>query len=70
MEIHAPRLFLPFPDLYSGRVSDHLEVIFIRAEPARVLVIKWGTPFNGKFKSMRFESGFGNLDIWVVLIVA
>jgi hypothetical protein len=32
-------LFLPSPDLYSWRVSEHLEATFIRAEPARVSVI-------------------------------
>ena len=56
-------LFLPSPDLYSWRVSYHLEISFIRVKPARVLVIQWGTPFSGEFRSMRFESGFGNLDI-------
>ena len=47
-----------------------MEASFIRAEPARVSVIYWGTPFSGEFRSTGFESGFGNLDIWVFLTVA
>ena len=39
-------------------------------KPARVSVIQWGTPFSGEFRSTEFESGFGNLDIWVFLAVA
>jgi hypothetical protein len=70
LEIRAPGLFLPSPDLYSWRVSDHLEISFIRVKPARVSVIQWGTPFSGEFRSTEFESGFGNLDIWVFLAVA
>ena len=35
LEIQAPGLFLSLPDLYSCRVSENLEAIFIRAEPAR-----------------------------------
>jgi hypothetical protein len=70
LEIQASGLFLPSPDLYSWRFSDHLEISFIRVKPARVLVIKCGTPFSGEFRSTEFESGFGNLDIWVFLAVA
>jgi hypothetical protein len=70
LEIRAPGLFSPSPDLYSWRVSDHLEISFIRVKPARVSVIQWGTSFSGEFRSMEFESGFGNLDIWVFLAVA
>ena len=33
------RLLLPSLDLYSWRVSENLEASFIKAEPARVLVI-------------------------------
>jgi hypothetical protein len=47
-----------------------LEISFIRVKPARVSVIQWGTPFSGEFRSTEFESGFGNLDIWVFLAVA
>jgi hypothetical protein len=60
LEIQTPRLFLPSPDLYSWRVSDHLEAIFIRAEPARVSVIQWGTPFSGKFISTKIERDLGD----------
>jgi hypothetical protein len=70
LEIRASGLFLPSPDLYSWRVSNHLEISFIRVKPTRVSVIQWGTPFSGEFRSMEFESGFGNLDIWVFLPVA
>jgi hypothetical protein len=70
LEIRAPGLFLPSPDLYSWRVSDHLDISFIKVKPARVSVIQWGTPFSGEFRSTEFESGFGNLDIWVFLAVA
>jgi hypothetical protein len=41
LEIQAPGLLLPSPDLYSWRFSEHLEATFIRAEPARVSVIQW-----------------------------
>jgi hypothetical protein len=47
-----------------------LEISFIKVKPARVSVIQWGTPFSGEFISTEFESGFGNLDIWVFLAVA
>ena len=70
LEIQTPGLFSPSPNLYSWRISDHLEISFIRVELARVSVIQWGTPFSGKFRSTRFESRFGNLDLWVVLTVA
>jgi hypothetical protein len=70
LEIRASGLFLPSPDIYSWRVSDHLEISFIRVKLARVLVNQWGTPFSGEFRSTEFESGFGNLDIWVFLVVA
>jgi hypothetical protein len=70
LEIRAPGLFLPSLDLYSWRVSDHLEISFIRVKPTRVLVIQWGTPFSGEFRSTEFESGFGSLGIWVFLAVA
>jgi hypothetical protein len=70
LEIRAPGLFLPSPDIYSWRVLDHLEISFIRVNPSRVSVIQWGTPFSGEFISTEFESGFGNLGIWVFLAVA
>jgi hypothetical protein len=35
-----------------------LEASFIRAKPARVSVIQWGTPFSEEFRSTGFESGF------------
>jgi hypothetical protein len=70
LEIRAFGLFLPSPDLYSWRFSDHLEISFIRVKLARVSVSKWGTPFSGEFRSTEFESGFRNFDIWVFLSVA
>jgi hypothetical protein len=70
LEIRSPGLFLPSLDLYSWRVSDHLEISFIRVKPTRVSVIQWGTPFSGEFRSTEFESGFGSLGIWVFLAVA
>jgi hypothetical protein len=70
LEIQAPGLFLPLPDLYSWRVSEHLEAIFIRAEPARVSVIQWGTPFSGKFRSTEIERELGDSGTWVILTIA
>jgi hypothetical protein len=69
LEIQALGLFLPLPDLYSRRVSDHLEVSFIRAEPARVSVIQWGIPFSGKFRSMEIERDLGDSGTWVILTI-
>jgi hypothetical protein len=62
-------LFLPSPDIYSWRVSNHLEATFIRAEPARVSVIQWGTPFSGKFISTEIERDLGDLGTWVILTI-
>jgi hypothetical protein len=70
LEIQAPRLFLPLPDLYSWRVSKNLEAIFIRAEPARVSVIQGGTPFSGKFISTEIEREIGDSGTWVILTIA
>jgi hypothetical protein len=47
-----------------------LEAIFIRAEPARVSVIQWGTPFSGKFRSTEIERELGDSGTWVILIIA
>jgi hypothetical protein len=69
LEIQAPGLFLPLPDLYSGRVSEHLEASFIRVEPARVSVIQWGTPFSGKFRSTEIERDLGDSGTWVILTI-
>jgi hypothetical protein len=60
LEIQAPGLFLPSPDLYSWRFLEHLEASFIKAEPTRVLVIQWGTPFSGKFISTEIERDLGD----------
>jgi hypothetical protein len=68
-EIQAPGLFLSLPDLYSWRVSEHLEAIFIRAEPARVLVIQWGAPFSGKSRSTEIERDLGDSGTWVILTI-
>jgi hypothetical protein len=46
-----------------------LEVSFIRAEPARVSVIQWGTPFSGDFRSTTIGRDLGDSDIWVVLTI-
>jgi hypothetical protein len=69
LEIQAPGLFLSLPDLYSWRVSEHLEAIFIRAEPARVSVIQWGSPFSGKFRSTEIERDLGDSGTWVILTI-
>jgi hypothetical protein len=69
LEIQAPELFLPLPDLYYRRVSKHLEASFIRAEPARVSVIQWGTPFSGKFRSTEIERDLGDSGTWVILTI-
>ena len=60
MEIQAPALFLPSTNLYSWRVSEHLEASFIRDELARVSGIQWGTPFSGKFRSTEIERELGD----------
>jgi hypothetical protein len=69
LEIRAPRLFLPSPNIYSWRVSENLEASFIRAEPARVSVIQWGTPFSGKFRSTKIERDLGDSGTWVILTI-
>jgi hypothetical protein len=69
LEIQAPGLFLPLPNLYSGRVSENLEASFIRSEPARVLVIHGGTPFSGKFRSTEIERDLGDSGTWVILTI-
>jgi hypothetical protein len=69
LEIRAPGLFLPSSDLYSWRFSEHLETSFIRAEPARVSVIQWGTPFSGDFRSTEIERDLGDSGTWVVLTI-
>jgi hypothetical protein len=46
-----------------------LEATFIRAEPTRVLVIQWGTPFNGKLRSTKIERDLGDSGTWVILTI-
>jgi hypothetical protein len=69
LEIQAPGLFLPSPDLYYSRVSEHLEATFIRVESARVSVIQWGTPFSGKLRSTEIERDLGDSGTWVLLTI-
>jgi hypothetical protein len=51
---------LQCPDLYSWRVSEHLEASFSRAELSRVSVIQWGAPFSGNFRSTEIERDLGD----------
>jgi hypothetical protein len=69
LEIQAPGLFLPSPDLYSWRVLEHLEATFIRAKPARVSIIQWGTPFSGKLRSTEIKRDLGDSGTWVILTI-
>jgi hypothetical protein len=41
----------------------------MRAESARVSVIKWGAPFSGDFISTTIERDLGDSGIWVVLTI-
>jgi hypothetical protein len=46
-----------------------LEASFIKGKPARVLVIEWGTPFSGKFRSTEIERELGDSGTWVILTI-